>query len=675
MENIVESRGRKLVMLALNKETKKRFSKISLCRKEKQASDFDEEYLPSSSETTTSNEMASGNSNVPKASTSKDDVEVDTSDPANIEVTKTKDNVEVDTSDPSNIEVTKKGTVRKRKRYETSVGERKKAKYDTYVQKHGVKKGCGELCPRKCFQKITEDRRKFLNSEFWKMTDEKERKAYILHHVSSALVKQRTTVVVGDNHRRNKSYTYTLNDENGTSHNVCKIFFLTTLGFSVNNDRIVRTSLLNAENSVAPVPSKRCARQPHNKIDDKIIIQHISSFNPTISHYRREHAPRRLYLPSDLSFTAMHEDFLTKNPTSKCSYEKYRVVAKKMNVSLAKLGHEECESCEVFNLHNKNHDKNNLDESCDDCTKWRRHNERARKSREKYREDSERGEEEREIVYCADLEKVIMLPRLEMFKTAIFTNRLTVYNECFVPVGKKRKCKPFAAVWHEAFFKRNKEEIISTFYQFFVSRRDALKIILWLDNCTAQNKNWALFSFFVYVINSDDICAEEIILKYFEPGHTFMAADSFHHRIEKSMKKMGSKLYDFEDFLLAVKGAASKTEVFPMELKHFYKWEDFSSQYKLKRTKPRAYLHDMVEVTFKRGSYNLCYKNDFDGSSFDLNFLKAEITKNNKLPPPKQQTKYIGISSEKKESLIKNLGGVMKNRIKFWETIPVSNEN
>lgn len=582
-------------------------------------------------------------------------------------------------SDESNIQYTKKGTVRKRQKYEISVSERKKRKYDTFVEKHGVKNGCGEQCPKKCTQNISEARREFLNSEFWKMTDEKERKSFILHHISSTAVKQRTTVVATDvgqeSYRRNNSYNYMLKNENGTSHSVCKIFFLTTLGFNGNNDKVVRTALLNAKNSVVPVADMRCTKEPHNKIDDEVIRQHISTFNPTISHYRREHAPRRLYLPSDLSFTAMHEDFLNKNPNFKCSYEKYRVVAKKMNVSLANLGHEECESCEVFNLHNKSHTKNNLDENCDVCMTWSKHIERANKSRAKYREDAIRDEEVGEIVYCADLEKVIMLPRLEMFKSAIFTNRLTVYNESFVPVGKKRNSKPFAALWHEAMFKRNKEELISTFYQFFISKRDVLKITLWLDNCTAQNKNWALFSFLIYIVNSDEICANEINMKYFVPGHTFMAADSFHHRVEVSMKKMGNKLYDFSDFVQAVKGAAHKTEVLPMELQHFYIWEDFSSQYKLTRIEPRPYLHDMVQVTVHRGSYNITYKNDFDGPSFDLNFLTAKITKNGKLRPPKKQTKVLGISSQKKANIIKNLSGIMKNRLQFWDTLPVSDEN
>lgn len=120
-------------------------------------------------------------------------------------------------------------------------------KYDTFVEKHGVKNGCSEQCPKKCTQNISEARREFLNSEFWKMTDEKERESFLLHHISSTAVNQRTTVFATDvgqeSYRRNNSYNYMLKNENGTSHSVCKIF-LTTLGF---NDQVIRTALLNAK--------------------------------------------------------------------------------------------------------------------------------------------------------------------------------------------------------------------------------------------------------------------------------------------------------------------------------------------------------------------------------------------------------------------------------------------
>lgn len=100
----------------------------------------------------------------------------------------------------------------------------------------------------------------------------------------------------------------------------------------------------------------------------------------------------------------------------------------------------------------------------------------------------------------------------------------------------------------------------------------------------------------------------------------------------------------------------------------FYIWDDFSSQYK------RPYLHDMVQVPVHRGSYNITYKNDYDGLSFDLTFLTAMITKYGKLRPPKKTNKRSWIFFAE-ENIIKNLSGIMKNRLQFWDTLPVLDEN
>jgi hypothetical protein len=70
------------------------------------------------------------------------------------------------------------------------------------------------------------------------------------------------------------------------------------------------------------------------------------------------------------------------------------------------------------------------------------------------------------------------------------------------------------------------------------------RIIIWMNNCSAQNKNWALITFLVFIINSSATDIQEINFKYFEPGHRFMSADSFHHQVKLSMKKKNS-IYNY----------------------------------------------------------------------------------------------------------------------------------
>lgn len=94
-----------------------------------------------------------------------------------------------------------------------------------------------------------------------------------------------------------------------------------------------------------------------------------------------------------------------------------------------------------------------------------------------------------------------------------------LYTTSFVPIGKRQKSlNVFAAIWHEGQFRRSKDKLISTFYKFILKHRDIKHITLWLDICSAQNKNW-LFCFFIFIINSDKINTEDITLRFFKPGH------------------------------------------------------------------------------------------------------------------------------------------------------------
>lgn len=265
-----------------------------------------------------------------------------------------------------------------------------------------------------------------------------------------------------------------------------------------------------------------------------------------------------------------------------------------------------------------------------------------------------------------------MLPRVDMFKEVIFTQRIVAYHESFVPVGKNQNVKPHAVVWHEGISGRSKSDITSAFYRFLLLNRDVKRITIWLDNCSSQNKNWGLFCFFIHLVNCEDVSAECIDLKYFEPGHTYMSADAFHHQVELSLKKK-AKVYDFQDFVECIqKSNSGKVVMAVMDLKDFYTWPDFTSQNKLKKTSPRAYLHSMVHVRFTRGLKTLDYKNNFSEDFTTLNFLTAKALKGN-LPQPKPLETPQGISKERKDNLITKLSPIIpENRLKFWRELPVS---
>ncbi|KAK4882975.1 hypothetical protein RN001_006294 [Aquatica leii] len=263
-----------------------------------------------------------------------------------------------------------------------------------------------------------------------------------------------------------------------------------------------------------------------------------------------------------------------------------------------------------------------------------------------------------------------MLPRLDMFKKVIFSQRISVFNESFVLLDKAKNQKTFACLWHDAIAGREKEEIVSSFNAFFLHYRDIKHFVLWVDNCSGQNKNWTLLSFLVYIVNSDAIAAVDICIKYFEPGHTFMSADSFHHQVELSLKKQ-KKTYDFDDFVTAVtKANSKKVEVKTMQCTDFFKWQDFSSQTNIKNIDLCLYLANITQIVANREFFSLKYKltNNSD-NIYEMNVLQNRILKK-RLPSLKVFTSSCGVPRSKKETLLKNLKTIIpSNRLQFWKNL------
>ena len=71
--------------------------------------------------------------------------------------------------------------------------------------------------------------------------------------------------------------------------------------------------------------------------------------------------------------------------------------------------------------------------------------------------------------------------------------------------------------------KRNVEDVASAFILVLRSNhfRDVEFLTVWIDNCSAQNKNWTLYTALCHEVNNC-LSVSEVTLKYFEKGHTFM---------------------------------------------------------------------------------------------------------------------------------------------------------
>ena len=100
------------------------------------------------------------------------------------------------------------------------------------------------------------------------------------------------------------------------------------------------------------------------------------------------------------------------------------------------------------------------------CDEHQLHMQNATSSRQQYREDKEKNSGDKEKLFSADMQKVIMLPVVMGVKKCIFTPRLTAYH--FAPLGGKKisRAKPTGVIWHDGIAGRNDEDVTRAYIRF-----------------------------------------------------------------------------------------------------------------------------------------------------------------------------------------------------------------
>ena len=262
-----------------------------------------------------------------------------------------------------------------------------------------------------------------------------------------------------------------------------------------------------------------------------------------------------------------------------------------------------------------------------------------------------------------------MLPHFPGIKTALFTKRILLINQTIAPLGGKgtENEKHFAFLWHEGIQGRNDEDVESAVVKFLNLDTLCQNFTLWCDNCSGQNKNWTLFGALAHYLNKPSVSLHSITLKFFEKGHTFMSADSYHHLVEEEIRKK-KRLYN-QDFVDCANKRGVAVQMVPEDFFDYKKEKGCGKDIKC------PYISDISVVQFRRGSTKLFWKSsflevDFLGSEFlELKTRKRWMTWN--LCPSKGKPR--GITLSKKVEILRKLSIFMKSdRIKFWEDIPAN---
>lgn len=532
-----------------------------------------------------------------------------------------------------------------------------------------IRRLCSLKCKRNC-KSFTEEERLEIWTRYWELPYVNRRK-WLAKNVQLIKIKCRRSNVRSPNYRKNESRLFFF-PKNNKSLQVCRTFFLNSLGYT--NDSVI-TELSSAIKRGPLCDSVKENRGIHSKqkVNKELIKTHIESYNPCVSHYRRYNAPNIRYLPRNLSVSLMVRDFNQKNPNNKCGRETYRKTLKEMSISLNLPKSDSCADCSLYEIQKKEAERKGEALSEELVQTWELHKKRAEKASQKYREDKSRPEDKSLKICSMDLQKVLLLPVMPDIKDCFFTSRLVVFNETFAPLQPtcKSNSSSYCVVWHEGIADRSAQSIIDAIMTFMKYERDSSHFIFWADNCSAQNKNWYLFTALVVAVNTPD-GPDEIKICYLTKGHTHMSADSVHGNIEKRIQGV-RKIYDFDDLKEAMTTSRKKVKV--VDVSEFRKWEKKKRQARkdddiLKSVK----LADIVEVVFLRNSRNLKFKTEFDQEVYiEVDFLQKKFNVNCK---PEVLGNSRGIKYRKKQTILEKLVPLMpENRREFWKNLTENHDS
>lgn len=547
-------------------------------------------------------------------------------------------------------------------RTENSKIQRNKLKYPF------IEEMCGNGCKRQC-KSFTIGERKNIWENFWNLPY-LQRRHFLNKCIRIENVKRRKVTEPNPNSKFFKSESrYYYLTKGKEALNVCRNFFLKTLGFKTDAVITELSRAIKRKGFYEDVKENRGGKK--KRLNRNAIMDHILSFNPAVSHYRRRNAPLARYLPRSLTLNFMFNDFKKKNSNeNKCSKEIYRQTLKDMNISFKFPKGDKCVVCAELEEEMKQYSSTEIPENV--TAKYDAHKAKANKAICQYQLDA--GKENTNTIryYSMDLQKVMLLPDMSKVKDSFFLSRLVAFNLTFAPVQKMTSVKSTCVLWHEAWAGRDANNIVDAFIAFLENQRDLQHLTIWCDNCTSQNKNWILYTAFVTLVNCGLYNIESITLKYLTKGHTHMTADGVHGNIEARIKRQDA-VYDFEDYKQVIFKCRKNIEV--VEVKKAYQWS------KKKRSPRRNDENDLlkkflvnqvVEVKFINGCRNLFYKEDFDESFVELDFLMKKF--NIKLFPEMTDSPR-GVKPNKKEGIVSKLVPLMPlNRRHFWYSLPTNDK-
>lgn len=447
----------------------------------------------------------------------------------------------------------KKGRKRKLKfsDYENKKRKNSGQSYCSHKKPHNEKpartiKGSCNCKRLQCQKNIPEDERNNIFDEYWKLGNITAQRQYVTNLVtSSEVIRKRTNKEIS---RRSSSLTYFLRcgeDKNFEKYQVCKKFFINTLGIS---ERIVFTALQKLDQNTGIVEEdKRGQKKKENESNlalDEKIKEHILSFPRMPSHYCRE-SSSLLYLPSDLNISKMYELFKTSY-NQPVSYTKYQKVFQTLNLAFHVPKKDRCNVCERFR---------NLPDDLREGEKksFEEHRARAEKVRD-IKNQLKAEKNEKSIVAVFDLQKALVTPKSDV-SLFYYSRKLSTFN---FTVKDLTNDKVHCFMWNETDAGRGTSEVGSCLLQLLNQwdQQSIENVYLFSDACGGQNRSWNIVALFHYFLTVTSKNIKKIDHIFFESGHSQNENDNVHSVIECASRKV--EVFIPAQWVILVKLASKK---------------------------------------------------------------------------------------------------------------------
>lgn len=202
-------------------------------------------------------------------------------------------------------------------------------------EQHPMREPCS--CIRKCREKIEQGRRECIHEEYWDLITYNQRKQWILEHIKREVPKRRTNLKSPI--KKMETRKFFLDDSSGKRVEICKSFFLATLGFKWDKmvDTICKTTPRDGQ---FVRPDQRGKKPPSHKLSDTLISSvtvYIESILETASSIYLK-APSKAgsvggkqkkttdRMPYGLTMKNLFEDYKIKHANHKVGYESFRKI-------------------------------------------------------------------------------------------------------------------------------------------------------------------------------------------------------------------------------------------------------------------------------------------------------------------------------------------------------------